>query len=109
MASLYILKKLCKGLSPNTFIPAITNVDILVSSVSKLYIEHTLLKTEMNVYNIILSFPAYTSLGDSFHKLLIPYAISLLITMPIIYGIPIYRTYKSIVNKNLQIINFEKN
>lgn len=108
MASLYIFKKLCKGLAPDTFVPAITNTDILVSSVSKFFTEHILLKTEMTIYNSILSLPAYTSLGLSFPKLLVPCVLSCLITTPVIYGVPAYRTYKSIANKNLQLINFEK-
>ena len=60
MASLYILNKFCKGLRPNTFVPAITNADILVSGISKFAIEHTLLKTEMAIYNGVFLLPVLT-------------------------------------------------
>lgn len=103
------LNKLCKGLKPNTFVPAITNSDILVSSVSKFAIEHTLLKMEMTIYNGIFILPVLTPMDLEMRSLLaIPFISSVLITLPVIYGVPAYRTYKSVVNKNLQIIDFEK-
>lgn len=109
MASLYILNKLCKGLAPNTFVPAITNADILVSGISKFAIEHTLLKTEMTIYNSVFFLPVMTPIAVETQPIIIlPFIFTVLITAPIIYGVPTYRTYKSIVNKNLQIINFEK-
>jgi hypothetical protein len=40
--------------------------------------------------------------------LILPFLSSVLITLPVIYGVPAYRTYKSVVNKNLQIINFNE-
>lgn len=109
MASLYILKKLCKGMSPNTFIPAITNTDILVAGISKIAIEHILLKTEISIYNGVFILPLFTPiLIEKQPALIIPFIFSVFITTPIIYGVPAYRTYKAVVNKNLQIIDFEK-
>lgn len=108
MATLYILNKLCKGLRPNTFVPAITNADILVSGISKFAIEHTLLKTEMTFYNGIFILPGLTPFMETKPIIMLPFLSSILITLPVIYGVPAYRTYKSVVNKNLQIIDFEK-
>lgn len=53
MVSIYLLNKLLQSLVPNTFIGVITNTDIIVGGFSKLYIEHTLLKTEMSIYTFI--------------------------------------------------------
>lgn len=108
MASLYILNKLCKELKPNTFVPAITNADILVSGISKFAIEHTLLKAEMTIYNGIFILPKLTSFMETNPIIILPFISSVLITLSVIYGIPAYRTYKSFVNKNLQIIDFDK-
>lgn len=108
MASLYILNKLCKKLAPNTFVPAITNADILVSGISKFAIEHTLLKTEITIYNGIFILPVLIPGVVEMHPTIgLPFLSSILITFPVIYGVPAYRTYKSVVNKNLQIINFQ--
>ena len=108
MASLYILKKLYKGLAPNTFVPAIVNTDIIVSGFSKLFIEHSLLNIEMSIYNCLFIIPMFTPIVNSYPEIVIPLLFSSVLTLPIIYGVPIYRTYKSIVNKKIEIINFEK-
>lgn len=109
MASLYILNKLYKRLAPNTFVPAITNADILVSGISKFVVEHTLLKTEMAIYNGVFLLPLLTPMVvETKPAIILPFLSSVLITLPVIYGVPAYRTYKSVVNKNLQIIDFEK-
>jgi hypothetical protein len=121
MASLYVLKKLYKGLAPNTFVPAIVNTDIIISCISKLFIEHTLLKIEMSVYNTLLAIPIFaipifTPISKAYPEIVIPFFFCSVLTfffcsvltLPIIYGVPIYRTYKSIVNKKIEIINFKK-
>lgn len=108
MASLYILNKLCKGLRPNTFVPAITNADILVSGISKFDIEHTLLKTEMTFYNGIFILSGLTPFMETNPIIILPFISSVLITLPVIYGVRAYRSYKSFVNINLQMIDFEK-
>jgi len=101
MDSLYILNKLCKRLTPNTFIPAITNTDILVSGISKFAIEHTLLKTGMTLYNGHVFLPILIPI------IALPFLSSVLITLHVIYDVPAYRTYRSVANKNLQMINFK--
>ncbi len=108
MASLYVLKKLYNGLAPNTFVPAIANTDIIVSGICKLFVEHSLLNIEMSIYNILFIIPTFTPIVKSNPEILLPFIFSSLLTLPIIYGVPIYRTYKSIVNKNIDIINFDK-
>lgn len=104
MASIHILNKVCKSLAPNTFIRANSNTDIIVGGISKFVVEHTLLKYEMMIYNGLLIIP---SLVDIHKPIAVPFIFSALITLPVIYCIPAYRTYKAIVNKNLQIINFD--
>jgi len=107
MASIYILNKVCKGLAPNTFKKAIVNTDIIVGGISKLVVEHTLLKTEMSIYNGVFMSPLFIpSFADTFPPIVMPFVFTALITLPVIYCVPAYRTYKAIVNKNLQIINF---
>jgi len=109
MASLYILKKIYKELPPNTFIPTITNADVMISGISKFAIEHTLLNIEMSIYNGLFIMPLFVPTIVKTHpETIIPLVLSLLIIYPVIYGIPAYRTYKSFVNKNLQIIDFKK-
>lgn len=109
MASIYILNKVCKGLLPNTFIPAIKNSDIIVSGISKLVVEYTLLKYEMITYNIIFIAPiCVPSVIETYPTIIMPFVFSALITLPVVYCVPAYRTYKAIVNKNLQVINFDK-
>jgi hypothetical protein len=107
MASIHILNKVCKSLAQNTFIPAIKNTDIIVGGISKFVVEHTLLKYEMMIYNGLFMSPLFIpSLVDIHKPIVVPFIFSALITLPVIYCIPAYRTYKAIVNKNLQIINF---
>jgi hypothetical protein len=108
MASLYILKKLYKGLAPDTFVPAIGNIDIIVSGISKLFVEHSLLSIEMSIYNCLFTVPIFTPISKAYPEIIFPLFVSSFLTLPIIYGVPTYRTYKSIVNKKLEIINFEK-
>ena len=86
MASLFVLRKVCESLSPNIFITATNNTHIMVGAISKYAVEHTLLTYEMSLYNA-------------------PFVCSALITLPVIYCIPAYRTYNAIVNKNIQILN----
>lgn len=86
MASLCVLRKVYESLSPNIFITATNNTHIMVGAISKYAVEHTLLTYEMYLYNA-------------------PFTCSSLLTLPVIYCIPAYRTYKAIVNKNIQIIN----
>jgi hypothetical protein len=117
MASLYILTKVYKALPPNTFVPAIVSSDIVLSSICKVTAEHMLLKLEMSVYNCICLLPILTikgtNSGGTYYVaasyteigiLCFPFVISSLITFPVIYGVPCYRTYKSIVNNKLEII-----
>ena len=108
MASIHILNKVCKSLAPNTFIRANANTDIIVGGISKFVVEHTLLKYEMMIYNGLLMSPLFIpSFVDIYKPIAVPFIFSALITLPVIYCIPAYRTYKAIVNKNLQIINFD--
>jgi len=108
MASIYILNKVCKSLAPKTFIRTITNTDIIVGGISKFVIEHALLKYEMMIYNGLFMFPLFVPyLIEIYPQIVIPFVFNVSITLPVIYCIPAYRTYKALVNKNLQIINFE--
>lgn len=115
MASIYILNKICKSLAPNTFIQATKNTDIIIGGISKFLIEHILLKYEMGFYNGLVMLPLFippSSFAVYIDKpFIVPFVIGSLITLPVIYSIPYcipaYRTYKAIVNKNLQIINVD--
>lgn len=106
MASLYILNKLSKSLK--IFVPATSNLDIIVAGTFKIVIEHTLLKYEMLAYNVLFAIPVVSDLHTINSNLMYPFVFGLLTTLPIIYGAPLYRTYKSITNNKLEIINFEK-
>ena len=113
MASIYILNKICKSLAPNTFIQATKNTDIIIGGISKFVIEHTLLKYEMVFYNGLVMLPLFippSSFDIHIDKpFIVPFIVGSLITLPVNYSIPYcipaYRTYKAIVNKNIQIIN----
>ena len=108
MASIRILNKVCNSLAPNTFIKATKNTDIIFGGISKFVVEHTLLKCEMMIYNGLFMSPLCIPSLVNIHELIVvPFIFSSLITLPVIYCIPVYRTYKAIVNKNLQIINFK--
>ena len=108
MASIHILNKFCKSLAPNTFISATKNTHIIVGGISKFVVEHTLLKYEMMIYNGLFMSTLFIPQLVEIHKpIVIPFIFSALITLPVIYCVPAYRTYKAIVNKNIQIINFD--
>ena len=111
MASIYILNKICKSLAPNTFIQATKNTDIIIGGISKFVIEHILLKYEMGFYKGLVILPSFVLNSSVVDNPFVPFIVIIgsLITLPVIYSIPYcipaYRTYKAIVNKNLQIIN----
>jgi len=103
MASLYLLNKFYNYLTPNTFVPAITNSEIFLSIIIKFYIEYILLKYELYYYIILL---LLVSLYENF-LLILPFALILCYQI-IIISVPAYRTYKSIINNNIKIFNFNK-
>lgn len=107
MASLFLLNAFCKKLKPNTFVKAKTNSDILISSIIKFKIESTLLTYEMTLYNALLAIPIIFP-EPNYPLFIFPLSINLLSSIPVIYGIPIYRTLKSLKQDKLQIINFIK-
>jgi hypothetical protein len=103
MASISILNKVYKSVKPNTFIQATKYTDFIVGGISKFYVEHTLLKCEMMMYeSILIPSNIYTD-----KWIMISFIFTALGTFTIYY-IPAYRTCCAIVDKNLKIINVDK-
>lgn len=61
------------------------------------------------IYNSILATPLFLIPLEKEPMLIVPIFCVSSITLPIIYGVPAYRTYKAIMNQNIQIINLGRN
>jgi|LakMenEpi03Aug12_release.lakeMendotaPanAssembly.Ray.scaffolds.fasta_scaffold2022636_2 hypothetical protein len=104
MASLYLLKKITDKFASKTFRLPNNGSELLVAGISKYAIEYTLLKYEVSMYFILLS-PTLPLLEISPCYGLALYGLTFS-AIPIVVGIPAYRTANSIVNKNLKIYNY---
>ena len=97
MASLYFLKRLTHGSA--WFRPAKETPEIIISAVSKTYIEHKLLVIELSVYALMTA-PLVAA------EVTTPLVVApLMACVPLTVGYPMYRTYTSYKNKELNILN----
>lgn len=103
MASLAVLHIICK--KSGCFVSATKPVEIAVAGCSKIIVEHYLLKYEWSNYFMLSCIPMMTG-GADYSPFSVPLFYTCLITSPIIYILPVYRTYKSIATKNLQMIQY---
>jgi hypothetical protein len=95
MLSLLVLNRVNKYIK---FQPAVTNNEIILSGLSKIFIENYLLKKELGVYimcSTCLNLPCLT-------------LFTAMVYFPICYGIPLYRTYNNCKTNTLQIIDAKK-
>jgi hypothetical protein len=97
MASLYFLKRLTHG--SVWFRPAKETPEIILSAVSKTYIEHKLLVLELSTY-ALMTMPLVDA--DVTSPLVV---VPFMACIPLTVGYPMYRTYTSYKNKELQILN----
>ena len=99
MASLYVLKKIS---SKFNFRPIQTSPELIISGISKLYIEHLCLKTETTCLFVpLVGLASYSGSGE---LLIISngFAIAGYILS---YTIPLLRTYDAYENSTLEILD----
>lgn len=101
MASLRLFNRVCRGLGLE-FVAANTKIEKIVAACSKFYIEHTLLSYEFKLYNTVLFI---STLNDINCSIVCSTIFTAVITFPVSYGVPVYRTYKAIVHEKLEVIN----
>lgn len=106
MMSINLLNKLYKTFKPNTFIPAVKKSEIIIGATSKFIVEHVALSCEIMLYNTGFGLFACTFLSASSGYP--SFILFCLMTLPVPYCLPAYRTYKAIVNEKLKIMNFNK-
>lgn len=104
MATLIGLKYVCKHLNMK---PVVSNSEIILSGISKIYIEHKLLGFEYGSYVSTLGMLT-NGLEYKYPGLnLLVVGVSL-VGLPGIYFIPVFRCWKSYKKSTLQILNLIK-
>lgn len=108
MATLYFLDKFCKS-NRHMFTKAMTAPEILIGSVSKIYIEHKMLCFETSVYVFGVNSIVLPMLSDPMLSIWIG---SNIVIVPVCIGacyvVPAYRTYNSYTNNKLKIFNLKQ-